>query len=103
MKSIRLLPDFGKPVLDSHNPFYPCFVPQHNLRNSLEGQDQWQRFQLGQNCGMHPPTLFRRGAGGWGGEEMVLEQVGRNQRSGLARGTWHRPVCSPSHDARLEL
>lgn len=40
MKTIWLLPDFGKPVLDSHNPFFARFVPQHSLRNSLEGQDQ---------------------------------------------------------------
>lgn len=40
MKSIRLLPDSGKPMLDSHNPFFACFVPQHSFRNSLEGQNQ---------------------------------------------------------------
>lgn len=40
MKSIRLLPDFGKPCWILTNPFFARFVPQHSLRNSLEGQDQ---------------------------------------------------------------
>lgn len=32
------LPDFGKPVPDSHILFFAPLVPQHSLRNSLESQ-----------------------------------------------------------------
>lgn len=97
------LPDFDKSVLDSHNPFLACSAPQHSPRDRLEGQETGSRagsgkgVQLGQNCGVCPPTLFRTGTGG--GEGMALEQVGRNQRPGLTRGTWFRPTCSPPHAA----